>query len=103
MTSLRQGVLGHLLDFLGFALVEVLVHQGVVGHLLLRVARASRPRFIFSIDAGEMPAPRQTCASLLPLNCSSASSIATMFCLGMPGLVPPPTERIIPLSSPAVP
>ena len=30
----------------------------------------------------------------LPLNSASAWSMARMFCLGMPGLVPPPTDRI---------
>ena len=30
--AFRQGVLGHLLDFLGIALVKALVHQGIIDH-----------------------------------------------------------------------
>ena len=70
-TPLGQGVLRHLLDLFGLALVEVLVHQRVIRHRI-----CSRPG--------------------CELNSSSASSIATMFSRGMPGLTPPPTERITP-------
>src|SRR5262249_5741556 len=69
-TPFGQGILVHLLDLFGVALVEVLIHQRIVRHV------GSYTR--------------------LELNSSSASSIARMFSRGMPGLTPPPTDRMMP-------
>jgi hypothetical protein len=33
MPAFGKGVLGHLFDFFGFALIEALIHQGVVNHV----------------------------------------------------------------------
>ena len=40
--------------------------------------------------------PQGNQARCTPLNSLSASSMARMFSRGMPGLTPPPTERMIP-------
>ena len=62
--ALGEGVLGHLLNLLGLALVKALVHQGVIRHVIFYSCPG------FTLRRG------------LALNSASACSMATMFCFG---------------------
>src|SRR5580658_8828694 len=76
---LGEGFFCEPLHLVGVPLVQELIHQGIIRHpssaqRLLEIATAAR----------------------FALNSSSASSMARIFSRGIPGLVPPPTERMIP-------